>query len=90
MTVKEPFQPHPHNLVGKERCEDGVCSVIIDNPLMEFSFSNLGIQCVKKRDIEASLSKREKKGIDPFKSKLVYFFLTPSFKSVFKLILLIS
>ncbi|KAB7494622.1 Embryonic polarity protein dorsal, partial [Armadillidium nasatum] len=43
VTVTEPYKPHPHNLVGKEGCEDGICSVLIDNAMMECSFSNLGI-----------------------------------------------
>jgi c-Rel proto-oncogene protein len=32
-------------------------------------FSNLGIQCVKKRDIEEALRTREEIGIDPFGSE---------------------
>ncbi|RXG71823.1 Embryonic polarity protein dorsal [Armadillidium vulgare] len=69
VTVTEPYKPHPHNLVGKEGCEDGICSVLIDNAMMECSFSNLGIQCVKKRDIESSLAKRAAKMIDPYHTR---------------------
>ena len=31
------------------------------------SFSNLGIQCVKKKEIEAAIEKKLQLGIDPFK-----------------------
>lgn len=36
---------------------------------MSVSFSNLGIQCVKKKDIEDALKVREEIRVDPFKSK---------------------
>lgn len=36
---------------------------------MSVSFSNLGIQCVKKRDIEEALRSREEIRVDPFRSK---------------------
>lgn len=35
---------------------------------MRAVFSNLGIQCVKKKDIEAALKAREEIRVDPFKS----------------------
>ncbi|XP_042902218.1 embryonic polarity protein dorsal isoform X2 [Parasteatoda tepidariorum] len=61
-----PYRPHPHNLVGKENCKRGVCTQLVNNPDMTCSFPSLGIQCVKKRDIEKSLKIREKHSIDPF------------------------
>ena len=36
-------------------------------PLPTPSFSNLGIQCVKKKEIEAAIEKKLQLGIDPFK-----------------------
>lgn len=36
---------------------------------MTVSFSNLGIQCVKKRDIEDALKVREEIRVDPFRSE---------------------
>lgn len=36
---------------------------------MTVSFSNLGIQCVKKKDIEDALKVREEIRVDPFRSK---------------------
>ncbi|XP_065355357.1 embryonic polarity protein dorsal [Calliphora vicina] len=68
VTKDEPYRPHPHNLVGKEGCEYGVCLTTINGPPMRAVFSNLGIQCVKKKDIKAALEERERKRIDPFKT----------------------
>lgn len=36
---------------------------------MTVSFQNLGIQCVKKKDIEEALKTREEIRVDPFRSK---------------------
>lgn len=63
------YRPHPHNLVGKEGCKKGVCTLEINNKDMTVSFSNLGIQCVKKRDIEDALKVREEIRVDPFRSE---------------------
>lgn len=64
-----PYRPHPHNLVGKEGCSQGVCTVTIDNETMEYMFSNLGIQCVKKKEVEQALKLREEIRVDPYASK---------------------
>jgi c-Rel proto-oncogene protein len=45
---------------------------------MRMVFSNLGIQCVKKRDIEEALRTREEIRVDPFRSEKK--FLKFSFK----------
>lgn len=34
-----------------------------------FSFVNLGIQCVRRKELDASLLRRKKKNIDPFNSR---------------------
>ncbi|GIY01087.1 embryonic polarity protein dorsal [Caerostris darwini] len=60
-----PYYPHPHNLVGKT-CTNGVCYKSINTPDMVCNFANLGIQCVKKKDIKESLSHREAIQVDPF------------------------
>lgn len=62
-------RPHPHNLVGREGCKKGVCTLEINTDDMKMVFSNLGIQCVKKRDIEEALRVREEIRVDPFRSK---------------------
>lgn len=72
VTMDEPFRAHPHKLVGKEGCKDGICTVRIDiDDNMTKTFTNLGIQCVTKREIRESLAVREKKFIDPFKSEWI-------------------
>ncbi|KAL8219767.1 UNVERIFIED_CONTAM: hypothetical protein K2H54_033248, partial [Gekko kuhli] len=61
-----PYRIHPHSLVGKD-CHDGLCEVTLKprtNP--KHSFNNLGIQCVKKKDIEDSIERKLHLGIDPF------------------------
>ncbi|XP_063699738.1 embryonic polarity protein dorsal-like isoform X2 [Culicoides brevitarsis] len=68
VTKDAPYRPHPHNLVGKEGCKRGVCTLEINNKDMTVSFSNLGIQCVKKRDIEDALKQREEIRVDPFRT----------------------
>ncbi|XP_026486466.1 transcription factor p65-like isoform X6 [Vanessa tameamea] len=70
VTREEPYKPHPHNLVGRERCENGVCTVktTINEENPQVSFSNLGIQCVKRKDIADALKTRERLRVDPFRT----------------------
>ncbi|CAH1403256.1 unnamed protein product [Nezara viridula] len=68
VTKDEPYRPHPHNLVGKEGCKKGVCTVEVGGETMTATFANLGIQCVKKKDIEEALKVREEMRVDPFKT----------------------
>ncbi|XP_022195378.2 embryonic polarity protein dorsal isoform X3 [Nilaparvata lugens] len=68
VTKDSPYRPHPHSLVGKEGCKHGVCTMEVNTETMALAFANLGIQCIKKKDIEAALSQREKLRIDPFKT----------------------
>lgn len=49
---------------------------------MKMVFSNLGIQCVKKRDIEEALRVREEIRVDPFRSKNRKFLSWRSFKLI--------
>lgn len=67
VTKDAPYRPHPHNLVGKEGCSRGVCTLKMNSDTI--TFSNLGIQCVKKKDIEEALKVREEIRVDPFRSK---------------------
>ncbi|XP_012283784.1 proto-oncogene c-Rel isoform X2 [Orussus abietinus] len=68
VTKDLPHRPHPHNLVGKEGCKRGVCTVEIASENMTVTFANLGIQCVKKKDIEDALRVREEIRVDPFRT----------------------
>lgn len=68
VTKDPPHKPHPHNLVGRD-CKTGVCTVKIPDKEMSITFNNLGIQCIRKKDIEEALNKREEIKVDPFKSE---------------------
>ncbi|KAK9755016.1 Rel homology dimerization domain [Popillia japonica] len=68
VTKDEPYRPHPHHLVGREGCKKGVCTVQVPEDTMTVSFQNLGIQCVKKKDIEEALKTREEIRVDPFRT----------------------
>nr|WCL52335.1 dorsal-like protein [Gryllodes sigillatus] len=67
VTKESPYRPHPHSLVGKEGCKRGVCTLELSDD-MTATFSNLGIQCVKKRDIDEALRVREEIRVDPFRT----------------------
>ncbi|XP_040179504.1 transcription factor RelB [Rana temporaria] len=62
-----PHRIHPHALVGKD-CHDGICEFILhpNEGETEHCFSNLGIQCVRKKEIESSVQARLNLGIDPY------------------------
>ena len=68
VTNEAPYKSHPHNLVGKEGCKKGVCTIHMNDD-MTASFPNLGIQCVKKKDIDESLTLRQQIRVDPFQSR---------------------
>ncbi|KAF4104003.1 transcription factor RelB isoform X1 [Onychostoma macrolepis] len=66
VTKDIPYRPHPHCLVGKD-CADGICVIHINpHSTRRHSFANLGIQCVRRKELDASLQKRRNKNIDPF------------------------
>ncbi|CAB1348572.1 unnamed protein product [Coregonus sp. 'balchen'] len=70
VTKDYPYRPHPHCLVGKD-CADGtgICVVCLNpHSNRRHSFANLGIQCVRRKELDASLEKRRNQKIDPFKS----------------------
>ncbi|XP_050440903.1 embryonic polarity protein dorsal-like isoform X2 [Adelges cooleyi] len=68
VTKDRPFRPHPHNLVGRDNCKRGICTIEINNESMTASFQNLGIQCVKRKDIDEHLKIREDIRVDPFRT----------------------
>ena len=53
-------------MVGKH-CLKGVCRVDVNETDMTAAFANVGIQCVKKKDVAASLKDRQNINVDPFK-----------------------
>ncbi|XP_035479799.1 transcription factor RelB isoform X2 [Scophthalmus maximus] len=70
VTKDLPHRPHPHCLVGKD-CPtgSGIC-VVTFNPHSNrcHSFANLGIQCVRRKELDFSLQKRRSQNIDPFQT----------------------
>lgn len=70
VTKDEPYKPHPHKLVG-EHCKRGVytCEAEITPGNPNVNFRKLGVQCIKKNELRASLNVREEYNIDPFLSK---------------------
>lgn len=66
------YRPHPHSIAGKDGCKDGVCSLNVnitaDNSTL--SFSTIGIQCVKKKDVKEAMELRKKINVDPFKTNV--------------------
>ncbi|XP_053961666.1 embryonic polarity protein dorsal isoform X2 [Anastrepha ludens] len=68
VTKDKPYRQHPHQLVGKN-CKSGVCTKNVGPGLpLRAEFSNIGIQCVRKKEISESLEERKKKKVDPFKT----------------------
>lgn len=66
VTKDTPYEPHPHNLVGRD-CKRGVCTLKVKDT-NTVSFPHLGIQCAKKKDVEANLKQRKEINVDPFQS----------------------
>ncbi|GCC45021.1 hypothetical protein chiPu_0029070 [Chiloscyllium punctatum] len=67
VTKKEPYKPHPHDLVGKD-CKDGYYEADLPERSVH-SFQNLGIQCVKKREVAMAIQSRINKNVNPFNSE---------------------
>ncbi|XP_029027353.1 transcription factor RelB isoform X3 [Betta splendens] len=70
VTKDLPHRPHPHCLVGKD-CPNGsgICVVSFSpHSSRRHSFANLGIQCVRRKELDLSLQKRRSQNIDPFQT----------------------
>nr|AAY27981.1 REL/NF-kappaB [Euprymna scolopes] len=59
-------KPHPHSLVGKD-CKKGVCTLQVSST-DSITFPNLGIQCVKKREVVDALNARKSINVDPYRT----------------------
>jgi hypothetical protein len=57
--------------VGGKHCKRGIFKAEINNESMTLSLQNVGIQCVKRSNVDEALKERESQRIDPFKSKLI-------------------
>ncbi|XP_061693600.1 proto-oncogene c-Rel isoform X2 [Syngnathoides biaculeatus] len=65
VTKNEPYRPHPHDLVGKD-CKDGYYEAEFGPDRKVIAFQNLGIRCVKKREVKDAILQRISRGINPF------------------------
>ncbi|XP_072278864.1 putative transcription factor p65 homolog, partial [Pyxicephalus adspersus] len=65
VTKDNPHKPHPHELVGKD-CKDGYYEADLSPDRNIHSFQNLGIQCVKKREVEEAIAQRVRTNNNPF------------------------
>lgn len=65
VTKDAPHKPHPHELVGKD-CKDGYYEADLSTDRNIHSFQNLGIQCVKKREVEDAIAQRIRTNNNPF------------------------
>ncbi|KAM6435051.1 transcription factor p65 isoform 2-T2 [Liasis olivaceus] len=65
VTKETPHRPHPHDLVGKD-CKEGYYEAELSPERSIHSFQNLGIQCVRKRDLDKAVAKRIETGNNPY------------------------
>ncbi|XP_018607645.1 transcription factor p65 isoform X2 [Scleropages formosus] len=64
VTKNAPYKPHPHELVGKD-CKHGYYEADLQERRVH-SFQNLGIQCVKKKDVAEAIACRLQTLNNPF------------------------
>nr|XP_012805850.2 proto-oncogene c-Rel [Jaculus jaculus] len=65
VTKNDPYKPHPHDLVGKD-CRDGYYEAEFGQERRPLFFQNLGIRCVKKKEVKEAIISRINLGINPF------------------------
>lgn len=65
VTKSEPFKPHPHDLVGKD-CKDGFYEAEFGAERRILCFQNLGIQCVKRKEVKDAILFRIQRQLNPF------------------------
>ncbi|XP_061819117.1 proto-oncogene c-Rel isoform X1 [Nerophis lumbriciformis] len=65
VTKNEPYRPHPHDLVGKD-CKDGFYEAEFGPDRKVIAFQNLGIRCVKKKEVKDAIIQRISRGVNPF------------------------
>ncbi|XP_060782058.1 proto-oncogene c-Rel isoform X2 [Neoarius graeffei] len=65
VTKNEPYRPHPHDLVGKD-CKDGYYEAEFGPERRVIAFQNLGIQCVRRREVRDAIMQRVNRGLNPF------------------------
>ncbi|KAG9484268.1 proto-oncogene c-Rel [Eleutherodactylus coqui] len=65
VTKNEPYRPHPHDLVGKD-CRDGYYETEFGADRRVLCFQNLGIQCVRRKEVKDAIHSRMIRKINPF------------------------
>ncbi|XP_075452303.1 proto-oncogene c-Rel [Ascaphus truei] len=65
VTKNEPYKPHPHDLVGKD-CRDGYYETEFGADRRVLCFQNLGIQCVRRKEVREAIHCRIIRKINPF------------------------
>ncbi|XP_064411747.1 proto-oncogene c-Rel isoform X2 [Latimeria chalumnae] len=65
VTKNEPYSPHPHDLVGRD-CRDGYYEAELGPERRVFCFQNLGIQCVRRKEVRDAILFRINRNINPF------------------------
>ncbi|XP_042592913.1 proto-oncogene c-Rel-like [Cyprinus carpio] len=65
VTKSDPYKPHPHDLVGKD-CKDGYYEAEFGPERRVIAFQNLGIQCVRRREVRDAIMQRITRRINPF------------------------
>uniref|UniRef100_A0A0C9Q428 Dl_5 protein n=1 Tax=Fopius arisanus TaxID=64838 RepID=A0A0C9Q428_9HYME len=67
VSKEAPYKVHPHRLISKgKEINHGVFTITAGPDTNEIELKNLGIQCVRKRDIKKSLEERKRVRVDPF------------------------
>ncbi|XP_063774290.1 proto-oncogene c-Rel [Pseudophryne corroboree] len=66
VTKNEPYRPHPHDLVGKD-CRDGYYETEFGADRRVLCFQNLGIQCVRRKEVKDAIHSRMIRELNPFK-----------------------
>ncbi|XP_053568018.1 proto-oncogene c-Rel [Bombina bombina] len=65
VTKNEPYKPHPHDLVGRD-CRDGYYEIEFGSDRRVLCFQNLGIQCVRRKEVRDAIHMRMIRKINPF------------------------
>ncbi|OXU28425.1 hypothetical protein TSAR_016361 [Trichomalopsis sarcophagae] len=70
VTVDPPYKPHPCKVFNGNAVDNhGVCLFYVHRPKKEIHFKKLFVETLNEEDVFESLTERERKKVDPFKSK---------------------
>lgn len=63
-TKNPPHKSHPHSLMGRAGCMKGLSTMEVPQETMTAAFTNLGTQCVRRKDAETTLKVKEEIGFN--------------------------